>query len=214
MDLAINMLVVAPLPCFSVRFSQAKENMTCCFGDGQRPSIFKSFPTIDETLPCLSVCVEWNQKAISVVRVKLPHRANLAVLWMTVKCPHVVEVYQCSRSNKPIKPRERLQRRRLIININRHECGRKRSQLFDQGVGQRLFEGAFNVLNRHAFCERMRLDFLADDVDTGGHGTLAPSNVSIGRMSAWRESFESVKRKYAKVLSTETVWMESARPRA
>jgi hypothetical protein len=38
MDLAINMLVVAPLPCFSVRFSQAKENMTCCFGgDGQRP---------------------------------------------------------------------------------------------------------------------------------------------------------------------------------
>jgi hypothetical protein len=84
MDLAINMLVVAPLPCFSVRFSQAKENMTCCFGgDGQRPLIFKSFPTIDETLPCLSVCVEWNQKAISVVRVKLPHRANLAVLWMT-----------------------------------------------------------------------------------------------------------------------------------
>ena len=78
MDLAINMLVVAPLPCFSVRFSQAKENMTCCFGDGQRPLIFKSFPTIDETLPCLSVCVEWNQKAISVVRVKLPHRANLA----------------------------------------------------------------------------------------------------------------------------------------
>jgi hypothetical protein len=47
--------------------------------------------------------------------------------------------------------------------------------------------------------------FFADDVDTGGHGTLAPSNVSIGRMSAWREPFESVKRKYAKVLGTETV---------
>src|SRR5262249_28759300 len=111
--------------------SQAKENMTCCFGDGQTPLIFKSFPTIDETLPCLSECVEWNQKTISVVRVKLSHRANLTVLWMTVKCPHVVKVYQCSRSNKAIKPRERLQRRGVIININRHECGRKRSQLFD-----------------------------------------------------------------------------------
>src|SRR5215472_646989 len=101
------------------------------FSDGQRPLIFKSFPTIDKRLPCLSVCVEWNQKAISIVRVKLSHRANLAVLWMTVKCPRVVEVYQCSRSNKTIKPRERLQRRGVIININRHECGRKRSQLFD-----------------------------------------------------------------------------------
>jgi len=30
MDLAINMLVVALLPCFSVRFSQAKENITYC----------------------------------------------------------------------------------------------------------------------------------------------------------------------------------------
>src|SRR5215472_9074113 len=96
----ITTMVVAPLSCFSVRFSQTKENMTCCFGDAQGPLIFKSFPTIDERLPCLSECVEWNQKAISVVRVKLPHRTNLAVLWMTVKCPHVVEVYQRSRSNK------------------------------------------------------------------------------------------------------------------
>src|SRR5262249_17511796 len=51
----------------------------------------------------------------------------------------------------------------------------------------------------------MRLDFLADDVNTGGHGTLVPSSVSIGRMSAWREPVESVKPKCTKVLSTETV---------
>jgi len=67
-------------------------------------SVFKSFSTIDETLPCLAVGVEWNHHAISIMRTKVANRANLPVVWMAVERPHVVEVYQRAGSDKPIKP--------------------------------------------------------------------------------------------------------------